>query len=159
MPHDCVERRTFSWQLQRISKKESRFRKHQNHCISKTIVSTAKRTGRGLALEDLKGIREQVTARGGDARNRLSGWSFHQLYSFLSYKATLAGVPVVQVDPRYTSQTCAECSHREKSNRKSQAEFQCKACGHELHAAVNAARNIRALAFSKQATGLADLKV
>jgi putative transposase len=35
--------------LKRISKKESRFRKHQNHCISKTIVSTAKRTGRGLA--------------------------------------------------------------------------------------------------------------
>ena len=78
--------------------------------------------------------------------------------AFLSYKAQRAGVPVVQVDPRYTSQTCAECGHRERSNRKNQSEFRCKACGHESHADVNAARNIRALAVScNAATGLAGL--
>lgn len=134
--------------LKRVSQKEARFRKHENHCISKTIIETARRTGRGIALEELSGIRERVTARGGDARNRLSGWSFAQLGTFLDYKAALAGVPVVYIDPRYTSQTCAECSHRERSNRKRQAEFRCKACGHEAHADVNAARNIRALAVS-----------
>ena len=104
---------------------------------------TAKRTGRGIGLEDLKGIRERVTARGGDARNRLSGWSFHQFFRILSYKAQAAGVPVVQVDPRNTSRTCAECGHVAKSNRKSQAEFECGACGHHDHADKNAARNIR----------------
>ena len=129
--------------LVRISKKEARFRKHENHRISKEIVSTAKRTGRGIAVEDLKGIRERVTARGGDARNRLSGWSFSQLYSFLAYKAQAVGVPMVLVDPRDTSRTCAECGHCEKSNRKSQAKFRCGACGHEAHADKNAARNIR----------------
>jgi putative transposase len=134
--------------LKRIAAKESRFRRHENHCISKTIVETARRTGRGIALEDLKGIRERVTARGGDAKNRLSGWAFGQLYAFLSYKAQLAGVPVVTVDPRNTSRTCAVCGHCEKANRKSQAEFRCKACGHESHADVNAARVIRALAVS-----------
>ena len=137
--------------LKRVARKEARFRRHENHCISKTIVETAKRTGRGIALEDLKGIRERVTARGGDARDQLSCWSFH------SYKARLAGVPVVQVDPRYTSQTCSECGHRERSNRKTRSEFRCKACGHEQHADVNAARNIRALASPKRATGLVGL--
>jgi IS605 OrfB family transposase len=143
--------------LKRIAGKEARFRKHENHVISKTIVESARRTGRGIALEDLKGIRERVTARGGDARNRLSRWSFGQLVAFLSYKAQLAGIPVVQVDPRNTSRTCAECGHCEKSNRRNQAEFLCKACGHESHADVNAARNIRALAVPKPATGLASL--
>ncbi len=135
--------------LKRVSKKEARFRKHQNHCISKTIIETAERTGRGIALEDLKGIRERVTARGGEARNRLSGWSFAQLGAFIGYKAALAGVPMVHVDPRYTSQTCPECGHRERSNRKSQGEFRCKACDHEAHADIVGARNIRNAALVK----------
>jgi putative transposase len=130
--------------LRRVSTKEARFRCHQNHVISKTPVETAKRTGRGIALEDLKGI----------ARNRLSGWSFGQLYAFLAYKAQLAGVPVETVDPRNTSRTCAECGHCRASNRKSQSEFVCKACGHRAHADQNAARNIRARALAQRALEL-----
>jgi len=141
--------------LRRVKRKESRFRRHVNHAISKEIVGAAQRTGRGIALEDLKGFRERASARGADARNRLSGWSFGQLRSFLEYKARAAGVPLVDVDPRYTSRDCSSCGHRSRSNRKSQAEFQCQACGHESHADVNAARNIRARAASKSAPGLA----
>lgn len=126
----------------RMKAKEARFRRHENHCISKKIVNTAKGTGRGIALEDLKGIRERATARGGEQRNRLSGWAFYQLRSFLEYKARLAGVPVVVVDPRNTSRTCPECGHCEKANRKSQSEFECRACSHRAHADLVAARNI-----------------
>ncbi len=140
--------------IRRMKDKEARFRRHQNHVISKAIVESAKCTDRGIALEDLDGIRERVTARGGDARNRLSGWAFAQLGSFIGYKAKLAGVPVVSVDPRNTSRTCAECGHCEQANRKSQGEFSCQACGHQAHADANAARNIRALAVAKPATGL-----
>jgi putative transposase len=143
--------------LQRVAAKQSRFRKHQNHVISKTIVQAAQRTSRGIAVEALTGIRQRVTARGGDARNRLSGWSFSQLDCFLAYKAQLAGVPVVKVDPRNSSRTCAECGHCEKANRKSQSEFSCRSCGHAANADVNAALNIRALAESKPATGLVSL--
>jgi putative transposase len=142
--------------LKRMRDKESRFRRHQNHVISKAIVESARRTGWGIALEDLQGIRERVTARGGDARNRLSGWAFGQLGAFLGYKAKLAGVPMVYVDPRDTSRTCAECGHCEKANRKGQGEFSCKACGHEDRADRNAARNIRARALAKRALGLGN---
>jgi IS605 OrfB family transposase len=140
--------------IRRMRDKEARFRRHENHCISKRIVESAKRTGRGIALEDLEGIRARVTARGGDARNRLSGWAFLQLGAFIGYKAKLAGISVVFVDPRDTSRTCAECGHCERANRKSQGEFSCKACGHEDHADRNAARNIRARALSKRALEL-----
>ena len=145
--------------LKRVAGKEGRFRRHENHCIAKRIVETAKRTGRGIALENLTRIRERITARGGEARNRLSGWAFYQLRSFIEYKAKLVGVPVVLVDARNTSRTCAECGHCEKANRESQSEFSCKACGHSANADLNAARNIRcrALADRNAATELAGL--
>jgi IS605 OrfB family transposase len=142
--------------LKRQRRKEARFRRHHNHCISKTIVSDAKRTGRGIALEDLKGIRDRVTARGSDARHRLGGWAFGQLRGFIEYKAGLVGVPVEPVDPRDTSGTCAECGHCERANRKSQSEFSCRSCGHQANADVNAARNIRARAISKLALRTGD---
>jgi putative transposase len=143
--------------LKRVAGKEARFRRHTNHVISKTIVATARRTGRGIALEDLKDIRLRATARGKDARNKLGGWGFSQLGMFIDYKSRLAGVTVVYVDPAYTSQTCCVCGHRERSNRKNQSDFRCKACGHEANADVNAARNIRALALPKRAIGLVGL--
>jgi putative transposase len=141
--------------LKRIAGKEARFRRHENHVIAKRIVETARRTGRGLAVEELTGIRERVTARGGEGRNRLGGWSFHQLRSFIEYKARLAGVTVMAVDPRNTSRTCAECGHCDKANRKSQSAFSCRSCGHQANADANAARNLRALAVRNAATGLA----
>lgn len=143
-------------QLRRMAGKEARFRRHENHRISEAIVGKAKGTGRGIALEDLKGIRERITARGTDARNRLSGWSFGQLYNFLAYKAERAGVPVETVDPRNTSRTCTACGHCAKSNRRSQAEFVCRACGYRAHADRNAALNIasRAQATRKMASEL-----
>lgn len=128
--------------MKRTKAKEARFRRHENHCIAKKIVATAKGTGRGIGLEDLKGIRDRVSARGGEQRNRLSGWAFFELRGFIEYKARLAGVPVVAVDPRNTSRTCPECQHCEKANRKSQSEFECRACGHRSHADLVGARNI-----------------
>ena len=64
------------------------------------------------------------------------------LGAFLTYKARRAGVPLVQVDPRYTSQTCNRCGHRDKRNRPDQETFICRSCGVVAHADHNAARNI-----------------
>src|SRR5208337_2015092 len=97
-------------QLKKLANREARFRKHENHRISKTLVKLAKDTGCGIALEDLKGIRDRTTVQA-KHRARYPGWSFFQLSSFVEYKAALAGVPVVAVDPRYTSQTCSVCGH------------------------------------------------
>lgn len=135
----------------------ARYKRDVNHCTSKEYVETARRTCRGIALEDLEGIRDGVTARGGDARDRLHGWSFFQFRSFLSYKAQVAGVPVVFVDPAYTSQDCAECGHRDRRNRKTQATFRCVSCGHTDNADRNAARNIRARALVMRPQGVGTL--
>ena len=78
-----------------------------------------------------------------------AGWG--TLASLLSYKAESAGRIVVTVNPRYTSQTCAECGHVEAGNRVNQAEFRCLSCAHVAHADVNAARNILRAGRAQQA--------
>jgi IS605 OrfB family transposase len=127
--------------LARRRKKEARHAANVNHHIAKTIVTEAVRTARGIAVEELTGIRARVRLRK-PQRVTLSSWSFHQLGSFLAYKARRAGVPLVQVDPRYTSQTCHGCGHRDKRNRPDQETFLCRSCGVVAHADHNAALNI-----------------
>lgn len=138
-------RRSCHKAIVRMGQKESRYRQDVNHCISKRLVKAAQDTERGIALEDLKGIRERAPFRKRQ-RARMGSWAYFQLRTFIEYKARLNGVQVVFVDPRNTSRTCSECGHCEKANRKSQSEFECKSCGHSEHADLNAARNIRARA-------------
>jgi putative transposase len=51
---------------------------------------------------------------------------------------------VEKIKPHHTSQRCSACGQVDGKSRKSQAEFQCTACGYACHADVNAARNIAA---------------
>ena len=132
--------------LHRRAREELNFRRNTNHVLSKRIVEKAKGTMRGIALEDLKGIHARTRFRK-PQRSRMTGWAFDQLRQFIAYKAQAAGVLVQIVNPKHTSQRCAECSHVERANRSSQSEFRCCACGHKDHADINAARNIRARAL------------
>ncbi|EWM12379.1 transposase [Kutzneria sp. 744] len=127
--------------LKKRRRKEARFATDVNHQVSKNIVAEAERTGRGIAVEELTGIRARVRLRK-PQRATLHSWAFAQLGQFLSYKAQRAGVVVVQVDPAYTSQTCHVCGHVDKRNRRSQAVFHCGRCDFVGHADHNAALNI-----------------
>jgi putative transposase len=113
--------------LQSLRRKQARFQRDSNHCISKALVRTAKDTARGIALEDLHGIRERVSVRRRQ-RARHANWAFAQLNAFVQYKAASVGVPVVLVDPRHTSQTCLACGHVDRANRRSQERFECIVC-------------------------------
>ena len=64
----------------------------------------------------------------------------------LFYKAEWAGRTKVAVPPQYTSQECDECEFIHKDNRKSQAEFECIACGHKDNADTNGSKRILARA-------------
>ena len=131
--------------LRELSGRESRFRRHENHVISKELVARAKDTRRGIALEDLKGIRAGITVARPQRRRQFS-WAYHQLREFIAYKARLAGVPVSFVSPRGTSHECPRCRHEEKANRKSRDEFECRRCGLAGPADHIAAVNIAARA-------------
>jgi len=127
--------------VRRSKGKESRWTTGMNHDISRTIVDIVAEVGGVLHVERLKGIRERC--KGTAKTNRmLHSWPFGQLLEFLKYKAARAGVEVIEVDPRKTSQTCSMCGHAERGNRPRQAVFKCRQCGHTIHADLNAARVI-----------------
>lgn len=127
--------------LRKRRAKERRFARDVNHRISKLLVRKAKDTGRGIALEDLKGIRDRTTVPRQQRRAHHS-WSFHQLRFFLTYKAGLVGVPIVVVDPRNTSRTCPCCGTIDKRNRPTRDRFACVSCGFAAPADHTAARII-----------------
>jgi IS605 OrfB family transposase len=114
--------------LRAIRRTQARFQRDTNHCVSKRVVAVAQGTGRGIALEDLRGIRDRVTVRKRQ-RARHANRSFAQLGAFITYKGRLAGVPVVAVDASKTSRTCLACGHVDKANRPTRARFECVVCG------------------------------
>ncbi len=110
--------------LARLSGKEKRFHKHINHVISRRLVELAATNGQAIALEDLTGIRERTNQlpRTKTERRHSNNWSFYMLRQFLTYKCRLKSVPLILVNPAYTSVSCHKCLHIGKRNGKS---FRC----------------------------------
>lgn len=127
--------------LKRLKGREARFATITNHTISKRIVEKAKSLNRGIAIEDLTGIRKETTVRRAQ-RRRHNAWSFFQLRSFLEYKAKLVGLPCVAVDRYNTSQTCNVCK---AIGKRKGSSFNCPSCGNVDDVDVNAAKNIAQL--------------
>ncbi|WP_246178501.1 RNA-guided endonuclease InsQ/TnpB family protein [Actinomadura decatromicini] len=128
--------------LKRRARREARHAAHVNHRIAKTVVADAERTGRGIALEDLSGIRDRTRVLR-HRRATLSSWPFHRLGTFIAYKALRAGVPMIEVDARYTSQGCPRCGHTTRRNRPTRDDFCCVVCGLAGPADHIAAVNVR----------------
>ena len=111
-----------------------------NHKVSKTIVDYAKLHRSAIVLEDLGKISKKGKAK---SYVQKSQWSFYQLETFIKYKATLLGVPVVYGNPAYTRQVCSRCGSINKPNGK---HYKCS-CGLFDHRDANVAFNISANAW------------
>ena len=60
----------------------------------------------------------------------------------------MVGIPLLFIDPAYTSQTCPVCGHVDKRNRKTRDKFLCTSCGH-----AGAADHIAAINIARAADG------
>jgi IS605 OrfB family transposase len=124
--------------LEDFTEKEKNFATRMNHEYSKAIIEIAIKNNCGtINIEDLSGF-------GKDDKNSfvLRNWSYYQLQEFIKYKAKAAGIDVVVVNSKYTSQRCSKCGYIHKDNRQSQAKFLCLSCGYEDNADFNGAKNI-----------------
>ncbi|WP_340694593.1 transposase [Hydrogenobacter thermophilus] len=130
--------------LKRLARKEKNFVRTKTHEIAKRVVALAKALSLAIALEKLKGARERITVsgRGKTLNYLLSSWNYRLLQSFISYKAKLEGVRVLYVEPHGTSITCPVCGYRDRENRKSQSEFECRACNFRENADLVGAVNL-----------------
>jgi len=128
--------------LKLISGKETRFVTDVNHRLSKAIAESDFKV---FAFERLSRMTKKSN---GKRFNRMLGnWSYNQFELFLSYKAEALGKQIVKVNPRYTSQKCSNCNTIKKTNREG-SWYSC-GCGFQLHADLNASRNIANLGISE----------
>ena len=129
-------RKTRCKPVDKIGNRISRFRDTTNHKYSKALVEYAIKKGCGtIQFEDLSGISK-------DKEQFLKNWSYFDLQNKIKYKANEAGINVVSVNPKYTSQRCSKCGNIDSDNRKSQALFKCTSCGYSANADYNASQNI-----------------
>jgi putative transposase len=131
------KRRNFAF-IKKLKNRESRITKDINHKISRKIVDMAYGNKMGIKLENLNGIRGKKSFNK-KLNATKSNWSFYQLQTFIEYKDKLLGVPVVFINPEYTSQRCSCCGFLGVREKK---KFVCTNCGHIDHADANAAFNI-----------------
>lgn len=136
--------------LARLGDREARYAHDLVHQASRRIIKWCRDLGVGtIVMEDLSGIRgKKIHRRGRSAREyrrNLHLWAYAKMQKFISYKARLAGIQVLLVDPAKTSRTCPRCGKYADQNRFAE-QFKCIRCGYEDDADVVAARNLVAKA-------------
>jgi len=118
--------------LKKLHRKQRRRMSYENHRVTRAVVDYAATHRRAVVMEHLEGVTAKDSKiRGYSEKNQ---WAFAQFGSMLRYKCALRGIPLIEVDPAFTSQTCSRCGsiHRPDGKR-----FECLTCGHNDHRDAN----------------------
>jgi len=108
------------------------------HLASKQLVSLAARRKAVIVLEALKFTRTKDMPK--TLNRRLSIWPWREIHRQIEYKAALQGVPVMKVNPGWTSKTCPVCGARRRD--RVGEDFVCLKCDWEMDRQHNAGLNI-----------------
>lgn len=103
--------------------------------IRKKINKKAKKTS--TSRKNINEDRKKIGKRLKNNRN-IASWSFYRLANYIEYKAKLAGIETIRINPAYTSQTCPVCG---KKNHANDRNYLC-ACGYHKHRDLVGAINI-----------------
>ena len=116
--------------LKKLGNKENRWMRDVDHKISRSIVNEAIKNNVGIIkLEALSGIR-RTTSKSRKNNHSLHSWSFYRLAQFIEYKARIAGIQIIYVNPAYTSQRCPHCG---SVNHADDRKYVCENCGYHSH--------------------------
>jgi putative transposase len=123
--------------LKKLYRKQRRRMSYENHRATRAVVDYAATHRRAIVMEKLEHVRSgDSKIRGYSEKNQ---WAFAQFGSMLRHKCALRGIPLIEVDPAYTSQTCSRCGSIHRPNGK---RYTCLTCGHNDHRDANAAFSI-----------------
>lgn len=136
------DRRTSRMLCKREGAREHNRIDYRLHQMADAILIFAEDNRSAIVLENLTGIRHKKNK---DLNRRLSLWPRRKLHQIIEYKAQWRGIPLVKVDPRYSSRKCPICGC---INTRMGAEFECE-CGWHLDRHINASINLLQTAISK----------
>ena len=100
------------------------------HKITSRFVSACKaKKVETIVIGDIKHIRQSIDY-GKKVNQKLHQWAFGKITEMITYKAKAVGIEVDSQDESYTSQTCPQCGHRKKPNKRAYSCPKCKWHGH-----------------------------
>ena len=132
------DRRVMRRLLDREGRRERNRVRQRLHRLSKRLVRFAHSRRVAIVLENLT-----FHGAGGRSRKmnrRLSSWPRGEIHRQIEYKAALAGVPIIKVNPAWTSKTCPVCGARRRD--RVGKVFVCEMCDWEMDRQINAGMNI-----------------
>lgn len=137
--------------LARAREREANARRDYLHKVSRALVDCG---ADAIGIENLRLRNMTRSAKGtlekpgrrvrpkAGLNRRLLDASFGLLRAMITYKAASAGVNIVAVDAKFSSQECSQCGHTARESRR-RRRFCCVMCGFNAHADTNAALVIR----------------
>ncbi|MDG6909441.1 MAG: transposase [Nitrososphaerota archaeon] len=114
------------------------------HSVSSEIVKRAAAKKQAIVMEDLRWLRDMYRRRSGYSAyylSKMNAWPFRQILHQLAYKAEWLGLPVVTIDPDWTSEKCCECDGLMEVPPV-EGIVVCSVCGNAIDRHLNGAKNI-----------------
>jgi len=142
------DRRTSKRLCAREGKREHHRIDYRLHEVANAVLKLAEERKSKIVLEDLSEMRPRWSKQ---MNRRISVWPRRNLHQIIEYKAEWLGIPVVKVDPSYSSRRCPVCG-RIQDSRKG-ADFSCE-CGWRINRHINASINLLRTAAPEAAGGL-----
>lgn len=129
------------------SKRQKRLRSYLKHYIdfcAREVFRQNPNIAR-VVVERLKNMnlntkRNRKISKG--VRKSIGSWNYRYWLGRVERCCEENCVSFTSINPAYTSQTCNQCGHTDRTNRPTQYKFCCTQCGHTDHADINAAKNI-----------------
>ncbi|MBU0685523.1 MAG: transposase, partial [Candidatus Thermoplasmatota archaeon] len=141
------DRRTARSLCRREGRREHNRVDYRMHQVANSVLKFAEGRKAAIVLEDLKGMRLKKNKK---LNRRLSMWPRRKLHQVIEYKAQWRGIPIVKVDPGYSSRKCPACGRIQDSRMGT--EFKCD-CGWHLDRHINASLNLLQRAISNGMAG------
>ena len=107
------------WKLKKIKSRERKTFKSALNAISRQIVSFAESLGSGIKFEKLFSPRySHRHGAEGSFEFSFENGSFFALQQQVEKRAIDRGIPVIYVNPAYTSKRCCRCGHFGRRSKK-----------------------------------------
>jgi len=110
--------------------------------LTKRLTDLATHHNATIAIERLHKLRRQKGEMNRKSRRKTNRIPYGFFRHAFIHKSAQLGIPIVEVPPRHTSQTCPRCGRLSRRNRRNWRYFRCRQCGFEANADRVASVNI-----------------
>jgi putative transposase len=121
------------------------------------VCKEARRVIQSNDLVAIENLRVRNMVKNHHLAKSINDAAWYRFREWLEYFGRIYGVPVIAVDPKYTSQNCSKCGEKVVKTLSTRTH-KCPKCGYHADRDENAALNILKIALKKLATTVGHIE-